>query len=630
MTKKFILLVAVMMMIAIGYGSTNRVAAVEIIDGDHYTLTYQNIGGLTYQHTTYDNQYEIKSVCSDPSLFVADVLEGKYLGFTSYYRQLGEFDNFIIGDKYYKYMGGVHYIYQIYDKCYLRETELYTVDMNGDSYLNGTYAAVMWEYDYSIAEDMAYLDDYYFNPVALLPVVTDQEHISYRYFKSLFLKFNPRLNAELMLIFSAYLVMAEEQRDESESQADSYLEELGGENLGPALKIFLKSALKMDNGGTIPTAAVVDAAYETLKEGLATASCNAVKAEMGDTAGEVCSMLVENGITNAEQLVSGASLGDIISDYAMRLASDIVKGVIKKALMTLGAGIYYAYCLAMSYIYQTSADEYQKVIDSIYAMQEAMAYGGVNYGRNIRMDYVISEYANIGIGSAYTFRNSIAAEYLGIVISFAKTDVVPSIIADSVEVPYNFGANYAVTPVYGTLTALTETAYKAELAAATMIYDEDTPLYPPAFHFDETYDYFFVNQVYGDDHYYPVTYTLDRNRYFTASTFANTPLTISSTVLKYETAARIYYSVSSNLASYRSCQIRLYRSGILMYTYTLTATSGSKYISGLLPGTLYTFEIWTTFASPFDGGTIQVKTYSYFFRTVTPIPDPIDPILEFQ
>lgn len=619
-----------MLLMMLGFSSMVRVDAVEVIDGDHYTITYQNIGGLTYQNTTYDNQYETMRACSDPSLYVSDVLEGQYLGYTSYYRQQGEFDNFIIGDKYYKYMGGVHYIYQIYDKCYLRETKLYSVDMNGDSYYNGTYAAVLWEYDYSIAEKMSYLNNYYFDPIALLPVVSDYEHFNYNYFKSLFLKFNPRLNAELMLIFSTYLSMAEEQRDESQSEADSYLEEVAGENLGPAIKIYLKTALKMDNGGTTPSGAVIEAVYETLKESIASGACSQIESEAGESAGKLCEILVDNGITNAEQLVSGVSLGDIISDYSMRLASDIVKGIVKKVLSSLGSVFYYTYCLAMSYLYQTSADEYQKVIDSIYLMQEAMASGGPNYGRNLRMDYVVSEYANISLSDAYNFERSIKANYLGIVISFSETDVVPSIIGDSVVVPYNYGGDFAVTPVYGTLSALTEQAYNEELAVATSVYEEDTSFYPPAFHFDEEFAHFFVNQFFGDDQMYPVIYTLDRNRYFTSHTFANTPITLSSSVIKYTNAARISYYVSSNVSDYRGCQIRLYRSGTLMNTYNLTATFGSKYISGLLPGTLYTFEIWTTFASPFDGGTIQVKTYSYFFRTTSPVPDPIDPIIVFE
>jgi hypothetical protein len=635
--------------------------------------------GLTYNYEIdYTNTVSSPS-CSSPNLYAGQNLMGKYIGYTREFVLGGEFGSFTIGDYYYKNVGSIHRIYEIYDYCYIETYDLVSVDLNGDSFYNEEYVGVLWEYDFSdLVDNPAFkafagtTDDGRFENMLMIGSPKDTGWMDYYYiYKSLIIKYNPKLYTELTLLFAGYYSIAEDVRDFSNEQAGEYLQNAISSTIDVSLDVSnvkAKDAIEIalnfannhlfDGGGE----ATKEAFFDTLKSALNAQRCEPLESIYGEVAKDVCEIFVENGIDASyatyEEFINSFDdimLGEIISDYAYGVAGKLVKYAAKKALGGVTLSIAEtAYNLFVASLYYSSAQSYDRLMNDIKLFVDLFSIEDYAKGRNLRIDFIFDydqEFVYDPTDSVEDFEwwwyESMKYKQDGLVISFNESDVINSVVGkDFMMIDFDELSNYSelgediylaenreqciideklyvFTDVKGKLTLL---SYDGVVDVLNdYIHMQHSIGNAPRFDHYEVVDYIFITPRMHPT--YEVQYTVDRNKYFTVDTFANTTLTEISSIVTTSSSAKINIVFSANIDSYVSTEIRVYRNGLFVQSYSTSNLIYFKTFFSLLPNTTYKTEIWTTFNSPFDGGTIQVKTDERTFRTLVTttgtIPKPI-------
>jgi len=627
-------------------------------------------GGITYERSIDYSQTETMKSCSRPELYAGEDLTGRYLGYTREFVLGGEFSSFESGDYYYQNVGSIHRIWEIYEICYIFNEDILSVDLNGDAFYNEEYSGVLWEYDFShIADNPAFKDfagsghDGTFKHYLMTGDPTGSWEDYYYVYKSLFVKYNPDLYMEILLIFASYYIIAQDVRDNAKDIAEEYYWDAAEAALGGVtdqfegvlntvtggktfLGVGLKDAVEVIAGfvfdlarGDAEDEAFIDAFYEAVKTGVSTGYCNNFDVKFGKAGEDICKFLVKKTMGTADVNTDDIVVGDFVTDLSLGVTEGLIEYVAKKALggITLVVAET-AFHLFMGISYTCKAEVFDNLMGDIADIIGLFSDPDYSGGRNLRFDFIF----NYNQGFSYD-RNDTEAElnwwwnesmrYMqdGLVISFNESDVVNKVVGKDLmmvdfdelsnycDIPQNatneeiaeLMMTYVFTDIQGNITLLTDIQVidiLHEYVHMVPSYD-NTPVFE---HYDRV-DYRFFSYLATPE--FEVEYTVDRNQHYDINTFANTPVLKATYISKTSYSASIYYDILSNESDFVSSEVRIFKNGVLKGTYPLNPSYSSKYISSLYSNTTYTYEIWTVFNSPYDQGTIQVMTDSGSFRT---------------
>lgn len=624
--KKLILLMVV------GFLSVLTVPQIKVMADSVVVSTYSD-GGIAYEKSVDYSQTESLPSCSDPSLYAGQDLTGRYIGWTREFVLGGEFTSFISGDYYYKLVGSIHYIYEIYDYCYVSTERVLSVDLNGTHFYNEDYKGLMWEYDFTNLYQYPYFCDMvgiYDSPDHFLLATTDSEGDWYNIYKTMYVKYDPYLYAELMLMLSYYEALAEKVRDDNYNTAEDYFTNIITTiPLHDVMKVVYKSMADIATGDDVEMEAL-EAFVGTIKEGIKLGTSIYVTAHYGKTAGEICEIIIKS-ITlpsgddqEVDEFIENIQMEDIVSAFAESLAENIAEAAIKKAI----GGVTYdimqaAYYTIMGFVYVSYGNQYQALIDDIDSMVDLFYDDGYVEGRNIRIDYLLdydwvgSPYGDFDIAAFEEWWENKIYDIEGMIISFTKDDVIEAVINPYLLVDYNVPtwADY-----HGKITLLSEENVYTEFQE--FLSQPLVSSLAPLLKHEEYLEVFGNGDVVEASDLAP-DYTLDRNKYYETDTFSNVPHMYISSISKYTTSATIRYNSFENNTYFESGILKIYRGSTLIRTYALTTYNGLKTVTGLSANTLYTAELWVIFDSAHDGGDILLKVDTELFRTLIAIGEPI-------
>ncbi|QMS85128.1 hypothetical protein [Candidatus Xianfuyuplasma coldseepsis] len=288
-----------------------------------------------------------------------------------------------------------------------------SVDINDASVVNGTYAAVEWEYDFinGYLNDMVpgYNNVHSATVYDYLPTVTYNGQY-YGYYKSQIIRFDPEIYSQVKLILSYYMELVQ---DEGKDHQDAMAESL----INAATAYLPENVSDPINGGAnmlydFFANGNVEGVAQYLVGAVEDKTCDYFEDHVGEFAEDICEVFLQSysedmwsvgWVFNEEDIFAAAvqymqsSFAEHVTDIALDLATGVIIDTLK-ALPVIGPIV-----VTFEFIYEllNAINElylYQycnEIVENLTEIEQLFVPSVDNWGKNIRIDYLMLNHIEV-------------------------------------------------------------------------------------------------------------------------------------------------------------------------------------------------------------------------------------------